>query len=487
MATTTSPGLGGRTLRGMAWAYGSFLGLRLTTVITTAILARLLTPKDFGVVAVAVTFMGFLEMVQGLGVSQAIVIAPEEQLADQADTGFTVSVALGAALALVAAALGPAAASFFHEPRLTAVMPVLGTTFFILSLSSTHYALAMRNIDFRSRTIAELADAGVRGIVGIALALAGAGVWSLILGYVAGNLALTGLLWWLVPWRPRHLVSLKHVRKLLSFGGYVTGIGVMAAFLAQFDNLVVGRVLGARELGFYSIATRIPALFILNVAVVAGQVLFPAFSALDGDDLRRGVITCFRYIATAVFPLTVFLIVLAEPITITIFGPRWHGAVGAAQVLCLWAVMSPISMVCGNAFMSRGRARLMFMLAIPQAIALVIGSLLFAPHGIVAVSWVQATIAIVAQIVTLAIARQMLDLNLTSLLGAFVPPLLASAALAAVLLGIDQLVSASIPTIAIGAIAGGLVYLAVLHLFARDLLPGIYRMVFARGATGESR
>jgi O-antigen/teichoic acid export membrane protein len=486
MATTTSPGLGGRTLRGMAWAYGSFLGLRLTTVITTAILARLLTPKDFGVVAVAVTFMGFLEMVQGLGVSQAIVIAPEEQLADQADTGFTVSVALGAALALVAAALGPAAASFFHEPRLTTIMPVLGSTFFILSLGSTHYALAMRNIDFRSRTIAELTDAGVRGLVGIGLALAGAGVWSLILGYVAGNLALTGLLWWLVPWRPHRLGSLIHIRKLLSFGGYITGIGVMAAFLAQFDNLVVGRVLGARELGFYSIATRIPALFILNVAVVAGQVLFPAFSALDGDDLRRGVVTCFRYIATAVFPLTVFLIVLAEPITITIFGNRWHGAVGAAQVLCLWAVMSPISMVCGNAFMSRGRARLMFMLAIPQAIALVIGSLLFAPHGIVAVSWVQATIAIVAQIVTLAIARQMLDLNLTSLLGAFVPPLLASAVLAAVLLGIDHVVSTSIPTIVLGALAGSLVYLAVLHVLARDLLPGIYRMVFVRGATGES-
>lgn len=486
MATTTSPGLGSRTLRGMAWAYGSYVGLRLTTVVTTAILARLLTPKDFGVVAVAVTFMAFLEMIQGLGVSQAIVIAPEEQLADQADTGFTVSVAIGAALAIVAAALGPTVASFFHQPRLATVMPVLGSTFFILGLSSTHYALAMRKIDFRSRTIAELADAGVRGVVGIGLALAGAGVWSLIIGYVAGNIALTGLLWWLVPWRPRHLRSLRHIRKLLSFGGYVTGIGVMAAFLAQFDNLVVGRVLGVRQLGFYSIATRIPSLFILNVAIVAGQVLFPAFSALDSEGLRRGVITCFRYIATVVFPLTAFLIVLAEPITIAIFGPRWHGAVGAAQVLCLWAVMSPISMVCGNAFMSRGRARLLFLLAIPQAIALVVGSLLVARHGIVAVSWVQAAIAIAAQIVTLAIARQMFDLQLSSLLGAFAPPLLASAVLSGLLLAIDHLITTPVPAIAIGALVGAVVYLAVLHMLARDLLPGVYRMVFARGAAGGS-
>ena len=114
--------------------------------------------------------------------------------------------------------------------------------------------------------------------------------------------------------------------------------------------------------------------------------------------------------------MTAFLIVLADPITTTVFGDRWHGAVAAAQVLCLWAVMSPISMVCGNAFMSRGRANLLFMLAVPQAIALVVGSLIAAPSGIVAVSWVQAGIAITAQVVTLAIAKRMFDLSLASLL-----------------------------------------------------------------------
>ncbi len=486
MTSTTAPGLGGRTLRGMAWAYGSYVGLRLTTVITTAILARLLTPKDFGVVAIAITFMTFLEMLQGLGVGQAIVIAPEEELDDQADTAFTVSVTLGALLAVVAAALGPVAAAFFHQPRLTAVMPVLGTTFFILALSSTHYAIAMRNIDFRSRTIAELADAGVRGAFGIGLALSGAGIWSLIIGYVAGNIALTVLLWWLVPWRPRHLRSLRHIRKLLSFGGYVTGIGVMAAFLAQFDNLVIGRVLGVVQLGFYSIATRIPQLLILNVANVAGQVLFPAFATLDHEDLRRGMITSFRYIATVVFPMTAFLIVLADPITTTVFGDRWHGAVAAAQVLCLWAVMSPISMVCGNAFMSRGRANLLFMLAVPQAIALVVGSLIAAPSGIVAVSWVQAGIAIAAQVVTLAIAKRMFDLTLASLLSAFAPPLLASGALSAVLLVIDHQLSGAGAVIAVGACAGALIYLAVLHLLARDLLPGIARLVLPRRAARPS-
>jgi O-antigen/teichoic acid export membrane protein len=481
MVSTPSQGLATRTLRGMGWAYGSYVGLRLTTLVATAILARLLTPRDFGLVAIATTVIAFLDVIQGLGVSQALVIAGDGELEDQADTAFTLSVSVGVVLTAISAALGPAAAKFFHEPLLVAMLPVLGSTFFILGISSTHYALAMRSIDFRSRTFAELTDAIVRGVVGISLALTGAGVWSLILGYVAGNVAMAAILWRLVPWRPRRVPSFGHARGLLHFGGYLTGVGVMAAFLTQFDNLVVGRVLGPTQLGYYSIATKIPSLFILNLAIVAGQVLFPAFAALDADALRRGIVTSFRYMATIVFPLTAFLIVLAEPITIAVFGPHWHSAVAAARVLSLWALMSPISMICGNAFMSRGRARLLFLLAIPQAVALVVGSIAVAPQGIVAVSWVQAAIAIVAQAVTLAIATRMFSLSTRSLLGAFVPPLIASAGTAGVLVLVDRLVAGVWLTIAVGAVGGGLAYFALLHVLAPDLLPGAVKMLLGRG------
>lgn len=481
MAGTRAQGVGARTLRGMFWAYSSYLALRISTLIATAILAHLLTPGDFGVVAVATTVMAFLEMLQGLGVSQALVIADDRDVDAQADTAFAVSVSLGAVMAVVTAALGPLAASFFHQPALTKVMPVIGSTFFILSLSSTHYALAMRNIDFRSRTIAEISEALVRAAVGITLAFAGAGVWSLVLGTVAGNIAMTLLLWKLVPWRPRRPRGMHHLRRLMGFGGFVTGISVLSAFGTQFDNLVVGRGLGATQLGLYSIATKVPYLFILNIAVVAGQVLFPAFASLDSEALRRGLIASYRYIAVVVLPLTVFLIVLAGPLIAAVFGSHWQGAVASTQVLCLWAMMSPISMVSGNAFMSRGRASVVFFLAIPQVVALIVGSLLFVHNGIVAISWVQATIAIVAQIVTLGIARRSFDLSIRALLGAFMPPILAAGALGVVLLLAHHLIAAAWPVILVGAACGGAVYLIMLHMLAPDLIPGVRRMIFARG------
>jgi O-antigen/teichoic acid export membrane protein len=479
-----SHSVGARTLRGMFWAYVSYAGLRLSTLVSTAVLARLLTPKDFGVVAVATTVMVFLEMLQGLGVGQALVVAKDDDLGGAANTAFAVSVGIGVVLAALAGALGPVAAGFFHQPQLTGILPVLGSTFLILSLSSTHYALALRSIDFRSRTIAEIGEAVVRGGVGIGLALAGAGVWSLVVGYVAGNVVMTVALWLLVPWRPRRPRALHHLRKLISFGGYVTGTTVMAAFLAQFDNLVVGRALGAAQLGFYSIATKVPYMLILSIAMVAGQVLFPAFATLDEDTLRRGLIAAYRYVAVVVLPLGVFLIVLAKPVISAVFGARWEDAVAAAQVLCLWAMMSPISMVSGNGFMSRGRASLIFFIAVPQAIALVIGSIVFVHDGIVAVSWVQAAIAIVAQIVTLDLARRAFDLPAKHLVHAFVPSIVAAAALALVLFVIIHAIAGAWLAIVAGAVAGGFVYLVVLYALDRELISGARQLIAARVGTG---
>ena len=331
MASTASHSIGTRTVRGMFWAYGSFVGVRLASFITTAVLARLLLPKDFGLIALAMTFMTFLDMLQGLGVGEALVVSDPDRLANEADTAFALSSGMGLVLWLASAALGPAAAALFHEPRMVVIMPALGITFLIYGLGSTHYALAMRGIDFRSRTVAEIADAIVRGVIGVVLALAGAGVWALVAGYIGGAVAMTIVVWKMVEWQPRWRLGREHMRRLLGFGGALTAVGIMGAFLNQFDNAVVGRVLGPTELGFYSIANRLPYLLIISLAAATGQVLFPAFAALDGEAMIRGFLTSLRYTAMVALPLTAVLITLAEAITLAIFGPQWRGAIAATQ------------------------------------------------------------------------------------------------------------------------------------------------------------
>jgi PST family polysaccharide transporter len=478
--------LGARVMTGMFWSYGSYIGVRGGSLLATAVLARIITPADFGLIALAGTFMTFLDMLQGLSVGNALVIVEESEVEAHAETAFAVSVGMGIFLALVTAALGPVAVSLFHQPQLYTLMPALGLTFFVYGLGSTHYALAAKRMDFRSRTIAELGDAAARGIVGVALALAGAGVWSLVAGYIAGNLAMDVLLVWRVKWRPRLRPQRRHLRRLLTFGGTSTLVGIMAAFLAQFDNMVVGRVLGVAALGYYSMATKLPYLFIVSLAVVAGDVLFPAFATLNSAELRPAFLTSLRYTAMIAFPLTATLAILAEPMTVAVFGPYWRPAVGAAQVLCLWAVVSPLSMVCGNALKSRGRPDIVLWIAIPQAAALVVGSLLLARNGIVAISWLQAAIAIAAQVTTTAVVQRMFRLPVLAIPRALWPPLGASVGLAVILVVVERTITSPWPAVIVGGAVGAVVYIALLHRLAPDMLPRLRRFALearGRGAT----
>jgi lipopolysaccharide exporter len=459
MARDTGQDIGRRTVRGMVWAYGAYFGSRLLSLLSIAILARLLLPEDFGLVALALSFMAFLDLVQGFGVSEALIIGHASDLDERAETAFAINVAFGLALTLVAAGIAPVAASFFHQPQLLGLMPVLGLSFLLSGLGATHASLAQRSINFRPKTIAELTEGLVRGVFSVVLAIAGAGVWSLVIGYVVGSAAWSVAIWRMVSWRPHFRPERRHVGGLLRFGGSLTGVAVMAAFMAQFDNIVIGRVLGPDQLGFYSIATRLPTLLILNIAVVAGVVLFPAFASLhERGELERGVLTSIHYTFVLTLPLTAFLVILGQPLVIAVFGERWRPAIPAMQVLSLWALMTTLGAIWGNLFKARGRPDILLKLAIPQAVALVVGSLVFVNQGIVAVSWVQAVIAIAAQLAVVAIARRMFGLTLRSVLNVVRTPVLASVALGAVLLGVRQLISAPWPVSIVGALAGTSVY-----------------------------
>jgi O-antigen/teichoic acid export membrane protein len=487
MASNETHGIATRAVRAMFWAYGSFVGARVLSLLATAVLARLLTPEDFGLVALALIAIAFLDMFPGLGVGDALVVAADDEVEEQAETAFVVSVVVGFGFGVVLAALGPIASSFFEQPELVAIMPVLGISFFVRGFAGTHAALAQKRLDFRSRTAAEMADAITRGLVSVFLAFAGAGVWSLVVGYVVGSAAWAICLWLLVAWRPRLRPRRAHLRRLLGFGGTLTAVGVMGAFLTQFDYVVVGRVLGATELGFYSMATRIPELFILGLAGIAGRVLFPAFASLGDEAVPRAFLASLRYATLVALPLTVFLAVLAEPITLALLGDQWTPSVGAMQVLCLWVAAATLGQVCGNVFKGRGRVDLILMLAVPQAVALVVGSLAVVDRGIVAVACVQAGLAVCGLSAALAIARRLFKLSAFALFDAVRPAVLGAGALAVSLVIIARTLDSPWPTILVGAGVGSVAYIGLVMRLAPDSLTTLKALAFPSSTTSDAQ
>jgi len=475
---TETQGVGVRTLRGMFWAYGSYVGGRLLVLVATALLARLLVPADFGLVALALAFIAFLEVAADLGLTQALVIADDEQAARRAHSVWTVSVLIGLASFALISALAPLAASFFDQPALVGLMPALGLNLFLRSLGSTHYALAQKRLDFRTRTLAELADVLVRAAAGIGLALAGAGAWSLVIGYVVGTAAMTVALWALVPWRPSVRLRRADLTGMISFGGALTAVNLLGAVLGVVDDLIVGRVLGAAKLGLYSLAYNLPQLLIINLSLVAGQVLFPAMASLERDALPRAFLTSLRYAMMVGLPLTVGLVVLAEPLLVGVFGSKWRAAAPAMQVMALWTLMSPIGIIIGTAYKSLGRADILLKLAIPQALVLIPAILVFVDRGIVAVAASQAAVAITFTAVAMFVAMRILSVSARGILMSLWPAVVASAGMGAVMLPVTRALSSPWLTLLAGGAVGLLVYGSLLWLVARETLRDLLAKAF---------
>lgn len=466
----------------MFWAYGSYVGGRLLVLVSTAVLARLLVPADFGLVALALIAIELLQTIRDLGVSQALIIVPDDEVDEQAETVFAFSVGLGAVLAAVGAALSPLAALFFQEPELTGLLAALAVSFFIRALGNTHYALAQKRMDFKARTVAEFADVLVRGVSSIAFAVAGLGAWSLVLGYILGALALTVTIWLLVPWRPRFAPQRAHLRSLIRFGGTLTGVDMIAAFSQNVDYIFIGRVLGATQLGIYTLAFRLPDLIIKNLTIVASQVLFPAFAAVERAALGAAFLTTIRYTTLLTLPLAGGLVLLAEPFVIGVFGDQWRAAVEPMQVLVIYALLPAMSTPAGIAWKAIGRADILLKLAVIRVAVLVGLVAIFVSEGIVAVAWCLAAVVMVFFVVSMAIAGRLFAVTVRQMWFAVWPGLVSAAAMSAALYPVERAIDSPWPALLAGTAVGAVVYLGALRLLAPESL----RELRGRMAPGRS-
>jgi PST family polysaccharide transporter len=469
--------LGQRTARSMALAYGSYVGGRLLVLVSTAILAHLLTPKEFGLVALALLAATFLDRFADFGVAEALVIATDEEVEARSATAFRLSVITGGGVALLIVAVSPLLVDFFDEPHLQVLLLLVSLNLFVRTLAQTPYALAQRALDFRLRTAAELSDVIVRGVVSIVLALSGVGAISLMLGYLAGSLAHAGILLSSPRFRPRRNRTRAGARSMLSFGGKLTALELISAVSYNVDNAVVGSVLGSTALGYYQMAYRMPELLVYNLSVVAGRVLYPAFAAVERAALQRAYLLSLRYLLLVSLPVAVGLVLLARPFVEVLFGEQWLPAVPAMQTIVALAFCGVVGIPAGTVYKATNRVGVLLLLNIPRALVIVPGLVLFADDGIVPVALVMTSGAVVVAILGLVVATRLLGARAVDIARAAAPALAASAPTAVVLaLAVEAFEDSPVPALVTGGVAGAIVYLVTLRLVA----PGTMRYVVSR-------
>ena len=470
VATDQDDTLTAASAKGALWNGATYALSKALVLVSTIVLARLLVPDDFGLVGIGLLVINYLEIVNDFGVSAAV-IQRRDDTDRSADVAFWVNMALGAVLTAIGLVAAPFIADFFQDGRASGIIQALSITFFIGSIGAIHESRLRRELAFRSRLVPELAKGIVKGVVAISFAAAGAGAWSLVWAQLASAVVGSALYWWAMPWRPSFVWDRTIARSLLGFGSQITAVGLLGTVLRNVDYILVGRWLGTRALGLYTLAFRLPQMIVEGVATIVGQVVFPAFSQLQDDPvrLRAALSRVLTVTSLIIVPLGLGIALISDPFIRVFYGPRWEPAISTMQLLAIYMVVQGISRNVGDLYKAIGRPGILTTLAAVKLVVTVPALVIAVPHGIVAVAATQVGAAAFATVLDLAMASRQVDLGWSDIVAMYGPAARAGTAMTIACVGVAAATGdwPSGARLAATVVTGAVSYGAVLWTFDR--------------------
>lgn len=382
-----------QALSGLKWTAGGKFGAQIITWGITLVVIRLLTPEDYGLLAMATVFLAFMLMLSEAGLTPALI---QKQDLDETSlrSVFAIVIIVNVGLLILLNLLAPLIAAFFDEERLIAVLRVLSLQFLIVIFATLPNVQLYRELKFKKLSLIHLAASISGSILTLILAFSQYGVWALVLGSLFTSIFNVVSLNVVAPFYLRPRFSLNGMRTLLSFGGNITLSRLLWFFFTQVDVIIVGKLLGKEMLGFYSVAMQLASLPVQRISVIVNQVAFPVFSKIQNDreQLRKFVLKAVRLLSLVAFPVLWGISSVANEMVLLFLGLKWQSAILPLQLLALMMPFRMLAYFLPSATDSLGRPDIsmknVFLASIVMPIALLIGS----QWGIVGVSvaWVTA-------------------------------------------------------------------------------------------------
>lgn len=329
--------LSSRVVRGLGWKLVSQIATQGARIVVGITLARLLTPNEFGLAAMALVVTAFVIPFADMGLGSALVQRASIDETDRS-TVFWASVGAGFSLSLLGFAVAPFIADFYGNDAVGPLVSVLCLSFAITSLGATHRSLLARAMNFKSLELRYAAGTVAGGVGAVLVAAMGYGAWAFVAFELVLGVVSTVLLWSIVSWRPHLRFGRRNFRELSGFGFRALGGATFTNLSRNADNILIGRYLGAYPLGLYAFAYNLMLASVTKIVVPVQQVMFPALSRLqeDGKRLALSWVRANRVLATISVPLLVLVMIMAGDLVPLVFGRRWDRAVPLVQILC-WA------------------------------------------------------------------------------------------------------------------------------------------------------
>ncbi len=361
-----------KAVSGMTWSFIDIFAKQGANLIIGIVLARLLSPREFGLIGMTTIFITLSESFIDSGFGQALVRKKECTQADYS-TVFYYNLFVGFIFFLMMFFSAGLISNFFDEPKLKLIIQVLGTGLIIKSLSIIQSVILIKRINFKLQTkVSVLASVG-SGIIGIYLAYRGFGVWSLVVKVLSGFALTTLLLWIWNAWKPSFIFSWRSFKELFSFGSKLLASGLIKRAYENIYLVIIGKYFSAIQLGFYTRANQFNQLVSKNLTMAIQRVSYPVLASIQDDNLRLR--STYKKLIKSTMLLTFFfmigLAVMAKPLILVLIGEKWLPTVVYLQLLCFVGVFFPLQEINQNMLKIQGRTDIILKLEVVKKILVV--------------------------------------------------------------------------------------------------------------------
>jgi len=458
------------TVRSVGIVYGMVAFNKLLSLIAIVILARILIPRDFGLVGLSAIVIGILTLFKDFGLTPAY-IQRAKDIDEAANIVFWSNIAIRLFLYLILFLTAPFAAQFFQEPLVEPIIRIAAISFVIESLGSAHGAKLTKELRFGKIAFVSVITAIVITLSSVILALAGFSFWSLVYASIIGEPVGVFLYWVVCDWRPKLSFNRKVAKDMFVYGRDIVGINILGFGVWNLDNFTVGKIIGTGALGAYTLAYRFGLYSSTNIVSMLGRVLFPVYSKIQSnlERVKRAYLKSFYPISIIVFPVTFGLAILAEEFVYFVLGPNWAEVETPLRILSVYGLFYALAAIGSNVFLALRKQQIPLKI-LALEVLIMLGTLYPAAAygGLLGVA-IAVTIAItVGSLISLFMVTRLLGVGFRDISGMIVNPLVSSIVMGLTMLILKSIFPVASTPFALELVLGLAVYVVVMRGLSGD-------------------
>ncbi len=462
-----SRSLKSKTLHGLFWSFFERVGQQGIQFIISIILARLLLPEQFGLIAMLTIFMAIAQSFINSGFGQALIQKQDVTHIDECSI-FYFNILVGFLAAGLLCLTAPWIAGFYNQPLLVPLTYVLSLNMIINAFGLVQTTLLTKHIDFKTQLKVSVIATVISGTIGVTMAFNGFGVWSLVAQSLSSNLFRTALLWLFNTWRPSLAFSFISLRGMFAFGSKLLFAGLLNTIFNNLYLVVIGKIFSAADLGFYSRAQRLQQICLTNIADAPARVTFPVFSSVQDDKprLKRGVRKALTTMAMINFPMMLGLAVIAKPLVHVLLTDKWLPCVPYLQLLCAVGMLYPLHLINLNVLKAQRRSDLFFRLEILKKVLIAFAIAVTYRWGIVVMIYGQIVTSCLAYYLNAYYTDEMLGYSIIEQIRDVFPSLVLACAMGVGIYMLHySLIANQLLLLSLQIILGVAIYSLLCHIF----------------------